>query len=1009
MNLGVSTSIATAFLLAFLNVYVYWHRPPPPLRPALELFLLAALTFVVGTLLSTVFLEGAVYIVGIDLLYTGIITMPVLWWFVALRFSEVHGRPFAWASRPWVRAPVVIASILWLALVTNPWHQQFLTPVPGGRSSFHWLWWVNAGHGYGLFGVVLVLFSVQAWKSTSLTFRKQMLVLLSGTAATLGSNGLYVLWPASPPFDFTVVGMGVASTLFIVGIYWTRLFSLLPAALPEIIRHDPDAVVLLDGEGFLLYANPSAQRLFATGTIDPGQLFFPLLATYLTADESGAVLMAADALAQRLTSPSQPSGGHLYRFGSDAERWLRVDVTTIPGRRGRVRARSLRFHDLTALKDATEMAAQQGVILNATMESSGEGILVCDIVGKILYSNRALRQILSLPDAELKRGSYTDALRNVVDQLAGPPAAVAQARALLENPDSIPPSDRTSRAGLLGERTEEFSFCDGRILERTGYPLVRDGEVVGRVWKFLDVTQERRAEEALRDSEVRHRLLYTEALDCIFTLDMEARLVAGNPALEKTTGHAAEDWAAMSSFFDVILPESVEEIRSVYEKLIRGETVVGVEYAIRRKDGASLYLSASLRPVLQDGSVVRIEGIARDVTERRRDEEERRKLEAQLQHAQKLESLGVLAGGIAHDFNNLLTGILGSADLAFLDLPPESPVRDQVEGIRSSALHAAQLTQQMLAYSGKGQFVIEPVDLGRLVGEITHLLNASIPKNVVLEYDFAPDRPMIEADAAQIQQVIMNLIINAGEAIEDRRGVVTVSTGVVVADQAYLADAYLGDDLAPGDYAFLEVSDTGVGMDAETIDKIFEPFFTTKFQGRGLGLAAVLGIVRGHRGALEVSSELGCGTTFRVLLPAVAKPAVARLDGDAKVTEWRGSGTILVVDDEESVRRTTRQMLLRGGFQVLTAEDGERGVEVFRAHADEIVLVLLDMTMPHLDGEGALREIRCIRPDARVILSSGYNEVEVTKRFAGKSLAGFLQKPYRLETLERVVRAALEA
>jgi two-component system, cell cycle sensor histidine kinase and response regulator CckA len=279
----------------------------------------------------------------------------------------------------------------------------------------------------------------------------------------------------------------------------------------------------------------------------------------------------------------------------------------------------------------------------------------------------------------------------------------------------------------------------------------------------------------------------------------------------------------------------------------------------------------------------------------------------------------------------------------------------------------------------------------------------------MLDYRLAPALPRIEADSAQIGQVMMNLIVNASDAIGERPGTISVTTGVLDADQAYLAETYLAPDLPAGSYVWVEVADTGSGMDAETQGKIFDPFFTTKFTGRGLGLAAVLGIVRGHRGALQVQSAPGHGTTFRILFPALGAEVTAQPETPAALAKQPVQGTVLVVDDEEAVRVVTTRMLKRLGFAVLTAADGQAGVEAFRAHADEIDCTLLDMTMPRLNGEEVLRAIRHIKPDARVLLSSGYSQQEMRERFGAAGLAGFLQKPYSPADLREAMQEALGA
>ena len=408
------------------------------------------------------------------------------------------------------------------------------------------------------------------------------------------------------------------------------------------------------------------------------------------------------------------------------------------------------------------------------------------------------------------------------------------------------------------------------------------------------------------------------------------------------------------------------------------------------------------------GKVIALNGFFQDVTDQRQNEDLRQQLEVQVQQAQKLESLGVLAGGIAHDFNNLLTSILGNADLALSELSPLSPARGHLEEIEKTSRRAADLCRQMLAYSGKGRFVVQPLDLNHLVEEMTHLLSVSISKKAVMRFNFYKGLPTIMADATQMRQVVMNLIINASEAIGDKSGVIAVTSGAMDCDAAYLATTFAGQHMAPGQYVYIEVSDTGSGMDQATIARIFDPFFTTKFTGRGLGLAAVLGIVRGHRGAIKVYSELGKGSTFKVLFPAHEQANDhGAATGTGKTPDWRGSGAVLVVDDEETIRSVARRMLEKSGFEVLLAADGREALEVFRIHHGRVRLVVLDMTMPHIDGEACFRELRRIDPRVKVIMTSGYNEQDVVSRFTGKGLAGFVQKPFRTVDLIECVRSSL--
>ncbi|HEX7088379.1 MAG TPA: response regulator [Vicinamibacterales bacterium] len=382
--------------------------------------------------------------------------------------------------------------------------------------------------------------------------------------------------------------------------------------------------------------------------------------------------------------------------------------------------------------------------------------------------------------------------------------------------------------------------------------------------------------------------------------------------------------------------------------------------------------------------------------------EQQRRAEEQMRNAQKLESLGVLAGGIAHDFNNLLVGVLGNAGLALLELPEDSPARQAIRDIEISAQRAAELTRQMLAYSGRGTFRVEPVDLSALVEEMSQLLRRVITKQAHLSLRLDRNLPAVVADATQLRQVVMNLITNASDALEERPGTIRLETGVVHADRRMLASMYLNEELPEGRYVWLEVSDTGIGMDADTAARLFDPFFTTKFTGRGLGLAAVLGIVRGHRGAISLQSTPGLGTTFRVLLPAAEGVAVKPGTPPA-ATLARGAGRVLLVDDEEAVRGIARRVLERGGFDVVEAENGEEALARFREQPDAVTAVVLDLTMPGLGGEATFHALRCARPDLPIVLSSGYAQ----DGDAFDNVA-FLAKPYRPAELVDAVKAAIE-
>lgn len=503
--------------------------------------------------------------------------------------------------------------------------------------------------------------------------------------------------------------------------------------------------------------------------------------------------------------------------------------------------------------------------------------------------------------------------------------------------------------------------------------------------------------EALRDSEARFRILVENSPDVIMTLDRDATILFINYTLP----HLSVDEVVGTNVLQYVEGADRSRYEHAFAEVIASGTTHSLELAA---EGPTWWLTR-LIPIKTDdgGDVETVLVIATDITERKRAEEQRRTLEAQVQHAQKLESLGVLAGGIAHDFNNLLTGILGSASLAIMKVPEDSPAKEQLNRILTAAEKAAELTNQMLAYAGKGRFMMGPLDLNQLLHEVVPLVRTSIAKEITLRESYAENLPSIDADKTQLHQVVMNLITNASESLGDDEGVVSIRTGALEArgerDSPHEATAKV----------FLEVSDTGQGMDAETKAKMFDPFFSTKFTGRGLGLAAVQGIVRAHGGTMRVDSKPHRGTTFTVLFPSAHRDVSPIIDEADAGPVVRASGTILVIDDEESVRTVARIALEEKGFEVILANDGFDAIEVFRRRASSIDAVLLDLSMPRLSGEETLAELRDARPDIRIVLTSGHSEQEISHKFAGKGLAGFVQKPFRASELVDEIQSALNA
>jgi len=642
--------------------------------------------------------------------------------------------------------------------------------------------------------------------------------------------------------------------------------------------------------------------------------------------------------------------------------------------------------DITERKRGEDALRESELRFKTLFERAGDGILVAHARDRrFALCNRAMCEMLGYTEEEL----LSLRVEEIHPEQERPRVLEAFRRISAGEIDGVQDLPLLRKDG-------ELVFADLKVAN-----ITLDGTLY-QMGLFRDVTARRETEEALK----RTQFVMDRTRDAVYWIGPDARFLYVNDAACRNLGYSESELLGMT-VMDISPGFPAEAWPPHWEDLRRRGAFL-FEAVHRRKDGSVFPVEISANHVRYGGREYNC-AFARDLSQRKEEERERRNLERQLQHVQKLESLGVLAGGIAHDFNNILMAILGNADLALTKLSPSAPGRRNIEEIETAAQRAAELCQQMLAYSGKGRFVIQRLHLSEIVEEMSHMLEISVSKSVVLKYHFASDLPAVEGDATQIRQVVLNLITNASEAIGSKSGVISVSTGAMVCDRAYLGSSYLDEKLPEGVYAYLEVADTGCGMDEETKKRLFDPFFTTKFTGRGLGMSAVLGIVRGHRGAIKIYSEVGKGTSVKVLFPAVDEPAEGRSEPEETgIGQWRGRGTVLVVDDEESVCAVARQMLEYYGFRVLTAGDGQEALRVFRLHGREIVCVVLDLTMPHMDGEVTFRELRRIDPEVRVLLSSGYNQQDVTQRFVGKGLAGFIQKPYKGSRLVQRIRAILE-
>ncbi len=644
---------------------------------------------------------------------------------------------------------------------------------------------------------------------------------------------------------------------------------------------------------------------------------------------------------------------------------------------------NLRQRDAT--EDLLRTSEQQ---LQGLMENSPGSIYVKDVDGRYLAVNRRFTELHGRAREEFIGFSDFDLF---------PPEIAARVRK----------SDAQVMAGAEPlELEESFQLNDGvHINVVHKYPLINAaGAVHGVCAIATDITERKQAEAEVRESRRQLESLLGQLPGMAFRFSNDGKLtpVYVSRGASGLTGHTARDFLEKHiSLEEIIHPDDRQRVRAAIAAAVKKRRSFEVEYRLIDRAGREKWVLERGQGIHDEtGALLFIEGLAIDITQRKDAESEKLLVERRLLEGQKLESLGLLAGGIAHDFNNLLTGIIGNANLASLDLPTQSPVRNNLKQIEIASQRAAELCQQMLAYAGKGRFVVQPVELGALVTSTLPLLQASISKRAKLRFELQDDLPAVLSDPTQLRQIVMNLVINASEALGERDGEISITTNLVHP----AADWFDGAPLAPPEttmpFVRLEVRDSGCGMTDDSMAKIFEPFYTTKFTGRGLGLAAVLGIIRSHRGGLIVRSGVGKGSIFALFFPASThKPAEkpAKI-GNSHPAQQR-TGHVLVVDDEEHVLNVATKMLKTTGMTTETAHDGYEALDFFRANPDGFSLVLLDMTMPRLSGEETLSLLREIRPGIRVLFMSGCNRREFVDALPGRATLGFMQKPFTIETL----------
>jgi PAS domain S-box-containing protein len=637
-------------------------------------------------------------------------------------------------------------------------------------------------------------------------------------------------------------------------------------------------------------------------------------------------------------------------------------------------------HELSARRAAERQLREQAELRRLIFDHAPAGIALADLSQRLVDVNEAICRMLGYSRAELLRMTFKQ----------------------ITHPDDVQKNLRLDHLLVAGETKpvhleKRYIRKDGTVAEATlEVGLVRDDRGAPKyfVAHVADITDRRRAEAELLAHQQQLATILAHIPVVLFALDAQGVYTLCEGASLAALGRRSGELIGQSAFdLYAARPDIIGDIK----RGLAGETFTSQ----REFNGLVFELRGTPRRE-SDGRISGVIGVALDITARTHAAREQEKMERKLLEVQKLESLGVLAGGVAHDFNNLLTAILGHAGLVRLAVGETSPALGSLSQIEQASQTAASLCQQLLAYAGRGQLNPAPVELSTLVRDTTDLLRVSAGSQARLQFELAAALPPIHADAARIRQILLNLVLNAAESVGSREGLIKVTTRRQRFDHPVPGPG-TGLELAPGDYVCLEVADNGPGLDTETQLRVFDPFFSTKGPGRGLGLAAARGIMRSHHGTLLITSQPGHGTRFTLVFPPDVRPVAPVKTNAAAGRTWRGSGSVLVVDDEEAVRSTAAQLIAYFGYEVTQAASGQQALDLARQRQNPFDLVLLDLTMPGMDGYATFTALRQLRPDQRIVVFSGYSAQDARQRFAGQNLNGFLQKPFTTETLREML------
>lgn len=762
--------------------------------------------------------------------------------------------------------------------------------------------------------------------------------------------------------------------------------SLVP---PSVASRASVAIVGVDGEGRVttwasdceaLFGWPPSEALGQRSPMVP-QALWPEFAASLAGTQDGSISVIAPA--ELLRKDGSTLQAYVYLIPSRAHAHGQTPALIL-------------VHDVTRPMALVSELAQAEERLRLALQATTDGVWDADLRDQTVLWGDGCYEMLGLSQGEV--GSASSAFEALIHPDDRPQVAEALQRCVGSG------GHEGFHAEFRARHSEGhwvWVLLRGRVVEWD-----EEGKPTRLIGTQVDTSAQRQAEQALRESEVWHRLLVEHSGEGVAVMDLDERITYANPAACRIYGVPKEQLIG-SSVLSFVPTEEHPTILQETEKRLRGESST-YEHTLVRPDGQRRRILITVTPnVDAGGRVVGTFSVFRDVTDEREAEERRRTVDARLAHIQRLEGLFSMAAGVAHDFSNMLMGVLGNASLALARLPADSPIRTYLRHIHDAATEAGDLAKQLLAYSGGGVVALEPLDLSEVVEGVRHLLESIVTEDISLNTELDPDLPQVHGDPAQLSQLIVNLVTNACEAMAGKEGQITIRTLEVTVDEADWGRSYLQPNSMPERCVAVEVVDTGHGIPPDTIGRIFDPFFTTRVTGRGLGLPAVLGIVRGHEGGIWVTSEPGVGTRVRVALPCIEEQTTAPYEETHQASTTLPK-RVLIADDQLNVRLVLSTWLsATEEFDIVTASDGEAAVSTFAADPESFHLVVLDLSMPRMDGAEAMGHIRRMRPDIPIILSSGYGERTARARLRGHEPTAFVQKPYEPQVMVDLIREIL--